>query len=385
MNYAIIVAGGKGKRFSDNRKKQFYSFHGKTILELTVEKFSNHEKIGEIILVLPKDDLQNYYYLIEKFPKIKSIVPGGTTRFKSVFNGLQAIESDFGDNDNVLIHDGVRPLVTEALIDKILIALKDNSCVVPGIKMEDTVKKIDAENFVTSTVEREKLFRIQTPQGFKKEIFPLFKKYETSNEIFTDDASLFEYAGYNVKIVEGDKSNIKITTKEDLQFLKLYYGDSMNVKIGFGYDVHRFSNNRKLILGGVEIPYEKGLAGHSDADVVVHAIMDAIIGALALGDIGEHFPDNNPEFKNINSLMLLKKIYNDFLKNSFDISNIDVTIVCEKPKVKDFKESMKKNISCCLNIPEDCVNIKATTTEGLGFSGREEGIAAYSVVVISPV
>ncbi len=386
MNYAIIVAGGKGRRFSGNLKKQFFVFNGKTVLELTVEKFDKHESINKIVVVLPKDEIRKYQHLKKIFPKVASIVTGGETRFNSVLNGLKYIESDFNKYDKVLIHDGVRPFVTAKLISRVLNELDFCGCVVPGIKLEDTVKKVDAENIVTATVNREKLFRIQTPQGFGKDVFAVFndKNIIKNASLFSDDASVYEFAGNSVKIVSGEKDNIKITTPEDLKFFTIEKtGGDLRQKAGFGFDVHRFSKNRKLILGGVEIPFEKGLAGHSDADVVIHAVIDALLGALGKGDIGEIFPDSDEKFKNIDSSLLLREIFDSFVKNSFEISNIDVTIVCEEPKLKSFKNSMKQNIANCLNIHPKSVNIKATTTEGLGFTGRKEGIAAYSTVLIS--
>ena len=385
MNHVIIVAGGKGERFSYNGKKQFYKFRGKTLLELTIEKFDNHDEINNLIVVLPESDIQNNIYLQSKFKKITSIVKGGSTRFHSVYNGLKELEPRFSEYDKVLIHDGVRPLVTNVLISNILSNLDLYKCVVPGIKLEDTVKKVDACSIVTSTIERDKLFRIQTPQGFKKDIFSILNKLKHTEFSFTDDASIFEHAGFEVKVIQGEKENIKITTVEDLDFLRLREGVQMPYRTGFGYDVHKFMENRKLILGGVEIPFETGLEGHSDADVVIHSIIDALLGALGKGDIGEHFPDNNEEFRNINSLLLLQKIYKNYIKNRFAISNIDVTIVCEAPKLKNYKGVMRKNISDILEILQEQINIKATTTEQLGFTGRKEGIAAYSTVLMHNV
>ena len=372
MNYAIIVAGGKGKRFSSKEKKQFFKIGSKTILDLTVEKFLNHNLIDRIVVVISEEDRYKFNINDDKIYKIS--LPG-EERKDSVLNALNTIKNDINENDNILIHDGVRPFVSENLITKILNALNDYDCVVPGIKIFDTVKEIDNENFIKKTLNRDKLIRIQTPQGFKGKLLNILIGNLKKPINFTDEASVFEFSGEKVKVIPGEEKNLKITTKEDIM---KFYSSSFT---GFGYDVHKFCKGRELYLGGIKIEYDYGLEGHSDADVLLHSIIDAILGAAGYGDIGELFPDTDNKYKDIRSTKLLKivaeKINNDFL-----INNIDSTIVCEKPKLKNYKNLMREKLSEILNIPVENINIKATTTEGLGFTGRNEGIASYSVVTL---
>ncbi len=369
MNYAIIVAGGKGKRFSSKEKKQFYKLGSKTILELTLNKFINHPEIEKIILVIPEEDKNLFTF---NHSKLFKIVFAGSERKYSVLNGLKAIEHEVNENDKILIHDGVRPFLSNKLISNLLNELEISDCVVPVIKLEDTIKEVE-NGIVVKTVNRDKLVRVQTPQGFKGKLLRIFFDYAIKDINFTDDASIFEVAGINIRIIEGEKRNIKITTKEDI--MNIY----SNILVGFGYDVHKFSKERELYLGGVKINYEYGLEGHSDADVLIHSIIDGILGAASIGDIGELFPDSNKEYKNIRSTILLEKVL-EKISDTFLVNNIDCTIVCEKPKLKDYKNIIKLNLAKILNISENRVNIKATTTEGLGFTGRKEGIACYSVV-----
>ena len=386
MVYTIIVAGGKGERFSKNIKKQFYKLSDKTILELTIEKFNDHPLVDAITVVLPQEELCYYSFLDTKYSKVRGLISGGNTRFQSVYNGLKSLKGNYNiTTDKILIHDGVRPLISRELITNVITSLDDFNCVIPGIRIHDNIKKVDFESFVTSTVEREKLFTIQTPQGFKGDIITLYDIISSENIDFKDDASVVESFGWDVKVIEGEKSNIKITNKEDIEFFYFFDGAKMNQKIGFGFDVHKFTKNRKLILGGVDIPSDKGLDGHSDADVVIHALIDALLGASGSGDIGEHFPDNDVKYKDINSLKLLDNIFNQLISPTFNINSIDITVVCEFPKLKKFKYKMKQNISNSLGVPENLINIKATTTEGLGFTGRREGIAAYAVVSLTEI
>jgi len=371
MNYAIIVAGGKGKRFSQNIKKQFYRIGSKTILELTIDKFIHHSEIDRIVLVLPEEDL---YRLNFSLNKRILVTKGGKERKDSVLNGLKLINNDLHNHDKILIHDGVRPFVSKKLISNVLRFLEDYEVVIPAIKIEDTLKEVNDDGFSLKTVDRNKFIRAQTPQGFKGFLLNDFMKRLNSNENYTDDASVFESLNVPVKVIEGEKSNIKITTIEDIMNIQ-----GGNLRIGFGFDAHKFTENRKLYLGGVEIDYEYGLEGHSDADVVIHSLIDAILGASSKPDIGELFPDSKNEFKNIRSIELLKRVY-ELIKDEYLINNIDITVVCEQPKIKDYKNLMKERLSEILDIDEDCINIKGKTTEGLGFTGRKEGIASYSVV-----
>ncbi len=368
MNYAIIVAGGKGKRFSDKIKKQFYFIASKRIIDLTLKKFLNIPIIDRVVLVLPKEDIPNFRNL-----EIFKIVEGGTERVYSVLNALKSIKDIVKLDDKVLVHDGVRPFVSEDLIERILKELDKYDCVVPGVKVEDTVKIVE-DGFIKETIDRNKIVRIQTPQGFKGKLVKDFIDIvDKSLGIFTDEASVFETKNFKIKLIEGEKRNVKITTKEDI----MQFG--ANFRVGFGYDIHKFTENRKLILGGVEIDYNMGLEGHSDADVVIHSIIDAILGASGKPDIGEFFPDTETKFKGIKSEILLKEILK-IVEKDFVINNLDVTIVCEKPKLKKYKEKIKKNLAKILNLQEDFISIKAKTNEKLDAVGEGKAISCYSVI-----
>ena len=370
INYAIIVAGGKGKRFSDKIKKQFFKIGSKTILDLTIEKFDSHPLIDRIILVISEKDR----YKLDNFKKIYKVVSSGKERKFSVYNGLKAIKEDIDFEDKILIHDGVRPFVSKELISNIIKALDVYKCVVPAVKIYDTVKELKG-NVIFKTLNREKIVKVQTPQGFKGELLNIFLENVVKDFNFTDDASIFEHCGIDVNVIDGEKANIKITTKEDIM------GVSSRLNIGFGYDVHRFCKDRDLYLGGVKIDYKYGLQGHSDADVLIHSIIDGILGATGSGDIGELFPDTDNSFKNIRSTQLLRIVVEKIEKN-YIINNIDCTVVCEEPKLKDYKNLIKKKLSEIMKIPEECINIKGKTTEGLGFEGEKQGISAYSIVSV---
>ena len=316
--------------------------------------------------------------------------------------GLRAGESSDGCGDAgiVLIHDGARPLVPRTVIDVVVGGCAARGAAIPAIPVKDTIKQIhisDSGAVVSSTPERSSLRAVQTPQGFDAAL--LMRAYDACgpDTAVTDDASLVEALGVPVYIVDGDEMNIKITTPSDLgraeQLLNRQSADDpcknehaaaimRAPRTGMGYDVHAFAENRKLILGGVDIPHDRGLLGHSDADVLIHAIMDALLGAAALGDIGKHFPDTDPRYKGISSLLLLGHVSELLRSHGWAIVNIDATVIAQRPKVAPHIPQMKKNMAEVLKISESQINIKGTTTERLGFTGREEGIASQAVASI---
>ena len=272
----------------------------------------------------------------------------------------------------VLVHDAARPFVTETVVRDVIRCASDRGAAVPCVAVKDSLRETEGDG--SRCVDRSRFFAVQTPQGFRREL--LVEAYEKACEdgfSGTDDASLVERLGHHIEIVHGDYDNIKITTKEDLP---------MENRVGTGFDVHRLVEGRKLILGGVEILYEKGLDGHSDADVLIHALMDAMLGAAAMGDIGRHFPDTDDEYKGISSMKLLEKVNNILAENMYSIGNADITVIAQKPKLSPYTEKMRENIADVLGIGKDLINIKATTTEKLGFTGRGEGIAAEAVCSI---
>lgn len=377
---ALIAAAGSGSRMGANIPKQFIKINNKPILIHTLEVFDTCPYIDHIVVISRKDDIDYIKSLLDEnnIKKVSSIVAGGKTRQESVINGLNAVNDDI-----VLIHDGARPFVNheqiKALIDEILVS----SAASLGIPVTDTLKLSDNKTIV-KTVDRANLFGIQTPQGFKTDLIKKAHKYAMDNSLsVTDDCSVCEAMGIDVKIIDGSPLNIKITTPDDLILAKAILAkEEKSMRVGMGYDVHKLVENRKLILGGIEIPYELGLLGHSDADVLLHAIMDALLGAAALGDIGKHFPDTDDKWKGADSKDLLAAVYNLLSKKGAKIINVDATVIAQKPKLASYIPEMVKTVAEILNLSTDAVNIKATTTEKLGFCGRGEGIAAEAICSI---
>ena len=384
---AVIPAGGVGKRLKAKKAKQYLLLDGVPVLVHTLKVFEEAKVIDEIILVLPSEDvLSAQQQLVNKYDlrKITNVIAGGKERQDSVRNGLAAIT---GKCDVVVIHDAVRPFVTEELIKQVVAAAKTTGAASVGVKAKDTIKETKKDNLVVATVPRQNLWLTQTPQAFK---FELLKKayIEAYRDKFygTDDASLVERIGAKVKMIDGSYENIKITTQEDMMIanalIKKKTGSKMNIRSGFGYDSHRFAEGRKLILGGVEIPFGKGLHGHSDADALIHAICDALLGAAGCGDIGRHFPDKDSAYKDISSIVLLEGVKKIIEVKGFLINNIDATVVMEMPKLAPYAAQMVSNIARALDIAETSVNIKAKTNEGMGFVGRNEGVAVFAVSTI---
>ncbi|MFA5321424.1 MAG: 2-C-methyl-D-erythritol 4-phosphate cytidylyltransferase [Smithella sp.] len=383
---ALIPAGGAGKRLKSHIAKQYLLLDSLPILIHTLNVFQNSNEIDEIILALPPEDLvYTRQELAEKYglTKVTDAVAGGNERQDSVRNCLMALE---GKCDLVVIHDAVRPFVTEELIKKVVDSARTTGAAIAGVRTKDTIKETREDAVVKATVPRQNLWQAQTPQAFT---FDLLKTaYDAAykeNFYGTDDASLVERMGKEVKIIEGSYENIKITTNEDMMIADVLMKkrNKVGFRSGMGYDSHRFAAGRKLILGGVDIPFDKGLQGHSDADALIHAICDALLGASGDGDIGRHFPDNDPEYKNISSMILLERVNKIIKAKRFSINNIDATVVMEQPKLIPHADKMISNIARVLKITKDCVNIKAKTNEGMGFAGRNEGVAVFAVVTLT--
>lgn len=377
---AIILASGSGNRFGGN--KLFATIGEKTVLERTISVFENSDIYNEIIVVTKQSDISSVGEISKKFHKVSAVIEGGETRMLSSFEGLKAVN---GKADLVAIHDGARPLLNEEDAKKVVLdAIKYGSSLLAS-PVTDTIKTV-LDGKAVSTPDRETLFAAATPQ-----VFPL-DKYRTaldkalkSGKTFTDDSSIYEqFVGF-VHVTEGSKSNIKITYPEDVLLAESLLGirkERPKMRIGHGYDVHKLTENRKLILGGCEIPFEKGLLGHSDADVLVHAVMDSLLGAAGLRDIGILFPDTDESFKDADSILLLKKVAEKIYEEGYSIVNIDSVICAQKPKLSPYIESMRENISKALKIDADAVNIKATTEEGLGFTGEMKGISSTAVCLL---
>ena len=366
--FVIIGAAGSGKRMGAPVPKQFLKINGKTILEETVQKFKDSSIVDDITVVTSAE----YVSLCEKLfcGGGVCVVAGGKERQDSIGNALDSLkERGVSDYDIVLVHDGVRPYCSQELIQRVAKDAAEKGAVIAAVPPKDTIRHISE-----GTLDRSKLYNVQTPQGFTASILQeAYGKAKEDGFYGTDDAGLVERIGISVSITEGESTNIKITTPEDLK---------MENRIGTGFDVHRLTEGRKLILGGVDIPFEKGLDGHSDADVLVHALMDALLGACAMGDIGKLFPDTDDSFKGISSLKLLKKVREVLTERGFTLVNCDMTLICQRPKLAPYIDQMRQNIADVLETDVNRVSIKATTTEKLGFAGRGEGICCEAVALL---
>ncbi len=367
--YAVVLAAGKGTRIGFD--KMLYKLDRYEVAHHSVKAFSDNESVDEIIMTAG-DNYDEICQIASRFDKVKTVVKGGATRALSVINALNAIDGD----GLVAVHDGARPFVSQTVINDALEGAYQNFAAVPCVKVKDTIKQSQGE-FIENTPDRNTLYITQTPQVFD---VALYKKFADKyfDDSITDDAQLFEKAGITVKITQGAYENYKITTIDDIKKEK-------KMRRGHGYDVHKLVEGRKLIMGGVEIPYEKGLLGHSDADVVLHAVSDALLGAMALGDIGKHFPDTDPKYKGADSLYLLKCVADMIFDRGADVENVDVTILCQRPKLAPHIPQMRANIADALHCDIDRVSVKATTEEGLGFTGEGLGIAVHSVCLLKTV
>jgi 2-C-methyl-D-erythritol 4-phosphate cytidylyltransferase / 2-C-methyl-D-erythritol 2,4-cyclodiphosphate synthase len=386
---ALITACGRGNRFNqgDGIPKQYLPLAGTPLLRHSILAFLNHPKISDVICIIHPDDVELYEEAISGLDLLNPVF-GGDTRQASIRIGLEALR-DYNPN-KVLIHDGVRPFVSKRVINGILEKLETHPAVIPAVAVEDTLKKY-SDGKIEWTLERENLWRAQTPQGFLyKDILESHIAFKDLN--FTDDSSLNEYAGIPVAIVPGSQNNFKITTQEDYdRACRMVSLLSQSAKgenrCGTGFDVHGFRKREKdennfIRICGVNIEFDKKIDAHSDGDVGIHAAMDAILGAIGEGDIGEHFSPTDSRWKNIDSREMLKIVRQILVKKSAKLLNLDVTLICEKPKILKFKNQMKEEMARALGIEKNRVNIKATTTEKLGFIGREEGIAAQAVASV---
>ena len=380
MVSAIILAAGQGRRMRSDVNKVYLKIAKKSVLARTLETFQKCGQIDEIIIVCRANENEWAKNEAKGLLIPFKIVDGGEVRQQSVKNGLSVVSKDA---DIICVHDAARCFVREGVIKRCIKEAKRTGSGVAGVMAKDTLKKVE-DGVIIDTVDRSSIAFVQTPQVFKREI--LFKAHEKALKdgyVGTDESVLVERNGQNVTLVKSDYDNIKVTTREDLAFLEfLLSEEKMDTKIGHGYDAHAFKVGRLLVLGGVTIENDKGLDGHSDADVVVHAIMDALLGAAGLSDIGSFFPPNDDRFKDASSIKLLEKTAGIIKEAGFTVVNVDATIVMQHPKIQEYILKIRRNISSALSINEDQVNVKATTTEHMGFTGREEGAAAHAVCLI---
>lgn len=382
---AVIPAAGKGERFGRGSNKVFAEASGKPLLAYTLDAFERSELIDEIIIVVAESEIDEARRVAETFDisKVKAVVAGGNHRQDSVWQGISAVSDA---SDIIAIHDGARPLVSQETIQATVAAARFYGAGVAAVPVVDTIKSADPDAMVTSTPDRNSLWAIQTPQTFKKDV--LHRAFERAKEdgyYATDDAALVEHLGHPVKLVMGAYDNIKVTTPQDLDFVETRLGGKavQEVRTGFGYDIHRFLVGRKLFLGGVEFPGEVGLDGHSDADVILHAIADALLGAIALGDIGRHFPNTDPKYHGISSLLLLEHTANLIAENGWTTVNVDATLVSERPKIASKALEMQEKIAAALKVEPCQISIKATTAEKLGDLGAGNGAACYAVATLA--
>lgn len=386
---ALITACGRGNRFNrgEGIPKQYLPIAGKSLLRHSVLAFLNHPKIDDVICIIHPDDVELYEEAVAGLDLLNPVY-GSDTRQASIRMGLEALR--VSAPDKVLIHDGVRPFVSKRIINGILEKLETHPAVIPAIAVEDTLKKY-SDGKIEWTLERENLWRAQTPQGFIYE--DILNSHIAFKDLsFTDDAALNEYAGIPVAIVPGSQNNFKITTEEDYERAgRVAMLSIENVheetRSGTGFDVHAFrdrkaAENNFIRLCGVDVEFDRKIQAHSDGDVGIHALIDALLGAVGEGDIGDYFPPSDSRWENCDSCDMLKIVSHLLIKKGAKIVNLDVTLICEKPKVSKLKRKMKEKLAEVLKITADRVNIKATTTEKLGFLGRAEGIAAQASATV---
>lgn len=378
---ALLLAAGMGTRMG-NVSKAKLDICGIPALALTMLAFEKAQNIDAVIVAARSDELDFVKAVARDYGinKFITAVTGGESRMESAKKALDATPSDY---TFVAVHDGARALISASDIDKVVRTAFENLCATASTKVTDTLKSSDG-NLITATVDRTSLYAVQTPQVFLRELYEkAINKALASGGEFTDDCAMFECIGQKVFLAECSKTNIKLTTPEDVFLAEaIFEKRGGGMRIGHGYDVHALCEGRELVLGGVNIPHEKGLMGHSDADVLLHAVMDSLLGASALGDIGKHFPPSDDAYKGISSLKLLEKVALLIHNEGFGVKNIDATLICQKPRLAPYIDTMRKNISTVLGISMDRVSVKATTEEHLGFTGREEGIASHCVCTV---
>lgn len=381
--WLVLLAAGKGTRLAaqtGGRPKQFLRYRGRPLYWQSVCTCVASGLMGGVVLVLPMDEFEENraraleFAREEKLPFPLLFARGGARRQDSVLAGLRLVPEHVS---HVLVHDAARPFFSADLCRALLQRLREGACaVIPGLAVKDTIKQVDGEGTVLATPDRSALRAVQTPQGFDRRLLlEAHKALNTEANTVTDDASLMEAAGHRVSVVDGEEANLKITTAADLQSLAQAVPCT-----GFGYDVHRYGGTRPLVLGGLAIPSEYTIAAHSDGDVLLHALMDALLGMIGKGDIGELFPDSDPAFDGASSVGLLARVLELVREAGVTLTHADVTVIAQKPRLGAYKKDIRANLAALLGLGESHVNVKATTEEGLGFTGELLGIKACAIV-----
>lgn len=380
---AVIVAGGRGVRAGGEVPKQYRHIGRDPVIRSALAAFAGHPQIEAVQPVIHAEDEAAFQAATAGLTGLLTPVPGGASRQASVYAGLKALRGQ--GPDIVLIHDAARPFVSRALIERAIAAGSEYGAAVPAIAVADTVKKVDARGTITATIDRSELRIVQTPQAFSYNLIvdAHGRAARSDRSDFTDDAALAEWAGHRVNVFPGDTANVKLTTNEDFARVEaLRMAATGDVRTGNGFDVHAFADGDHIMLGGVRIAHTRGVTGHSDADVALHALVDAILGALAEGDIGQHFPPSDPQWKGAASEKFLAFACERVRARFGVIAHLDVTVVCEAPRVGPHRDAMRARIAAIAGISADRVGVKATTSEKLGFTGRGEGIVAMATATV---
>lgn len=382
MPYTVMMVAAAGGSTRMGQPKQHIKLGEHPVLIHTLLALQQVEAVDEILLIARPEDIDTFAAQAKAagVSKLRSAVAGGATRQQSVANGLAALPPEA---TLVGVHDGARPLIDPDTIAAVIEAAADGGAAAVAVPVKDTLKRTDENGIIIDTPDRANLWRVQTPQVFDRAaLCAAMEAAVAAGRDYTDDCQLMEAAGFSVRLVKGLDTNLKLTTPEDIRLAKALMKESETMRIGHGYDVHKLVEGRDLILGGVKIEYEKGLLGHSDADVLTHAVMDALLGAAALGDIGKLFPDNDPTYKGADSVALLRRVVERLNEDGHKISNIDATILCQRPKLAPHIPQMREIIAAACGVDVKNVSVKATTEEGLGFTGSGEGIAAHCVCLL---
>jgi 2-C-methyl-D-erythritol 4-phosphate cytidylyltransferase / 2-C-methyl-D-erythritol 2,4-cyclodiphosphate synthase len=376
----IIVAAGRGTRVGAAVPKQLLDLGGRSILQRSVDAFDRHPTVSELVVVLPDELVADGATLVGRTDRPCRFVSGGARRQDSVRHGLEALPAGI---DVVLVHDAARPFADAALIDRVIAATGESGAVIPAVPARDTVKRVDPERrVVMSTLPREEIWLAQTPQGFRREVLTRAIALGESGVEGTDEAMLAERAGHAVSIVPGAEHNIKITTADDLAAARARLAST--ARVGTGYDLHRLVSGRPLILAGVVLPFDRGPLGHSDGDVLCHSLIDAMLGAAGQGDIGQHFPNTDPQWRDAPGLDLLARANATIRAAGFVVTNVDASVLLERPKLLPHLDEIRGRIARVLGLPIDRVSVKGKTNEGVGAIGRGEAIAAHATAMVTP-